>query len=141
MDDELAAHDAVRLCVAAALESSGFPQIAHLRLKARNDRSDMGFFVGDRFFLCNSQTFVRALAVDQPRGQPRERIAQNGVERRTEERVEPTFQMHEEQRQLGEQVQNHRTGVGARHRTTDVRIQRGNRLSGLDSDFSGRNLG
>src|SRR5206468_5326916 len=36
--DEFAAYDAVGLRIAAALESSGLPQIAHLGLKARNDR-------------------------------------------------------------------------------------------------------
>ncbi len=122
MDDELSAHDAMRLGVAAALEPAGLPELAHLLLEGRDDRIDVGLFAGKRSFLGDLQAFIRAPQVDQRRGQARERIAQQGIERGTEEGIKPALQMHQKKRYVTNPVQERRAGVGWRDRSTRVRI-------------------
>ena len=76
VNDKLAADDAVGLGVPATLEAAGLPQQAHLFVEAPDDRLEPRLFIRDRPFLGEGESFVRALAVDQGRRQPRDRIAQ-----------------------------------------------------------------
>src|SRR5439155_25524425 len=53
VDDEFAAHDAVRLVVPSPLETTRLPEVAHVRLEAWKDRSDVHSLVRDKaFFGC-----------------------------------------------------------------------------------------
>ena len=120
VNDELPAHDAVRLGVSSSLEPAGSPKVAHLRLEARDDGFQVNLFIGYRLFLGDFQVLVGAPHVDQCRGQSRDGIAQHSVERRTEKRIESAFQMHERQRCIRDPVEERRSGIGRRHRTANI---------------------
>ena len=122
MNDELAAHDAVGLGIAAALEAARLPQQTHLLFKALDDRVDPSFLVRNWPFLGELQPLVRPPPVDQGSDQLSYRIAQHRVERRTDERIEPAFQMDKSSQRVGQLVVEHRSGVGRRLGTADVRI-------------------
>ena len=130
VDDELAAHDAVRLRVAAALEAAGLPEQPHLLVEARDDRVEIGLFVRDRLFLGDRQSFVRALPVDQRRRQPGDRIAKHGVEQ-PGARTDRTgcSSVHQEGRQIAQPVQERRAGIGWRRRSAGSSNSRLHRLS------------
>ena len=66
--------------LSSALEPAGFPEVAHLRLEARDDRLEVFLFIRQGLFLGDFQMLVRAPHVDQCRGQARKRIAKQRVE-------------------------------------------------------------
>ena len=105
VDDELGAHDAVRLGVAAALEAARLPEPAHLLLEAGDDRVDELLFVGQRLLLGELQAFVDALPVDQRGDEARERVAQHGIEGRAEEGIEAALDLDERERRVGDHVE------------------------------------
>jgi hypothetical protein len=106
VNDKLAAHDAVRLRVSAALKPSGFPEQLHLLLEAVDDRVKVGLFIGNRLFFRDLLAFVGASPVDHGGDQPRERIAQHGIERRAEKGIKAALQVHEEGRCIRQPVQS-----------------------------------
>ena len=122
MHDELGAHHALRLGVAAALETAGLPQAAHLLLETRNDGVNERFFARQQLFFGDLQPFVGTLGVDQGRGQAREGLAQHRVKGRAQERVEAALQLDEGEQGVGQPVQHGRAGVGGRHRAAGVGI-------------------
>ena len=123
VDDELRAHDAMGLGVAAALESARLPEPAHLRLEGVDDRLGHRFFVRLDPFLGELQSFVRALPVDQCGGQARDRIAQQRIEGRTHPGVDASLELQQPQRRVADPVEERRAGVGRRHRAARHRTQ------------------
>ena len=61
-------------------------------LEAGDDRVDELLFAGQRLFLRERELLVDALGVDQEGDEARQRIAQHGVERRPEERIEAALE-------------------------------------------------
>ena len=84
MHDKLAAHDALRFRIAAALESARLPQPLHLLLETGNDRIEVRHFIRQQLFLAELQAFISTLQIDQCRRQPRHWIAQQRIERSTQ---------------------------------------------------------
>jgi len=95
VNDELGAHDAVRLGIAAALEPSRLPQQPHLFAEALDDGVDPRFFIRNRTLLGDLEAPVGTLAVDQGRGDAGNRIAQQRIKRRAIERIEAALKMNQ----------------------------------------------
>ena len=122
VNDELGAHDAVRLGVAAALEAARLPQPAHLlrgtcaMMESTNSSSP-----GSSRSSASARPSSRALAVDQS-GVPGGRW-DRAASRRTpaSPRVEATLEVAASlSDRFGQQVEERRAGVGGRHRAAGV---------------------
>jgi hypothetical protein len=105
VDDELGTNDTLRLGVASALESARLPEQAHLLLEAGDDRVDELLFAREELFLGEREFLVAALRVDQERDEAGDRIAQHGIERRADERIEATLEMNQRQHRVRKDVQ------------------------------------
>jgi hypothetical protein len=66
------------------------------------------------------QAFVHALGVDKGRGQTRERIAQDGIERRADEGIDPALGVQQHHRRIAKEIQEGRAGVSGRSGATGV---------------------
>ena len=125
-DDHLGAHDAVRLGVAAALEGAGPVGAPHVVAKARDDRIQAVLLVDRDPLLGEHQPLVRPPPVDQELQEGRHRLAQDAIERRTEERLQAALEAHAG---LEAAVQRQQHRVPEAH---------GRRRSGGDHDRPGR---
>ena len=94
--------------------------MAHLLLKARDDRVEKRLFIREKLFLRDLQALVWALPVDQCRDQARNRIAQHGIEGRAQPVIKPAFDMQKEGEGVTHQIQKRRAGIGSRHWATSV---------------------
>src|ERR1700734_754232 len=112
MNDEFTAYDSVGLRVAAAFETTGLPKTAHLLLECRDDGIDELLLLRQDVLLGQPEPFIRASPVDECRDCARDGIAQHRVEAGPHERIEATLELHELERQVGENVQKRRSGVG-----------------------------
>ena len=60
---------------------------------------------GKELLLGERELLVDALRVDQERDEASDRIAQHGIERRADERIEATLEMDQRQHRVGKYVQ------------------------------------
>ena len=138
MHDELGAHDAVRLGVAAALEAARLPQPRHLRAERLDDRVDELLLPGQQALLGEPEVLPHAAAIDQRGDQAGNGVAQRRVERRPHPGVEAPLEVQEFERQVRQQVEERRTGVGRRHRSTGVGVHGGSSQRTPDRKRSAR---
>ena len=81
---------------------------AHVFRHRVDDRLQVLLLVWLRALLGKLQTFVAPAAVDQVLDQAGQRLAQNRVHGRTEERFEPAFHVQQEDNRVVQSLQEHR---------------------------------
>ena len=96
-DGELAAHHAVRLRVASALEVARIPEPPHLRGELVDDRLEVLLLPGLRPLLGEPEPVVAPFEVDERCCRPGQWVAQHLVERRPEERIDTPLGLDREE--------------------------------------------
>ncbi len=107
-DRQRAAHDAMRLGVAAALVVARRPVPAHVFGHRVDDALQVLLFAGLQLLLGDADSLVASLEVDQILEERRDGLAQHGVERRAEERLEAAFDMQQGDDQVMQSLPEHR---------------------------------
>ena len=105
---ELAANHPVRLGVPRALELARRVMQAHVGGHVRDDRVEEGLLAGEGLFLREPQALIPAPQIDEGLDQGGEGFSQDGVERRTKERVDAPLQLHELDGRVVESLEEHR---------------------------------
>jgi hypothetical protein len=113
-DGELRADDPMGLRVASPFDVAGVPETAHLRVEGADDRPEALLLVRLDPLLGDREALVPAAPVDQPGDDERDRLAEQPVEERPEERVDSPLDVDGEERRPYERVQEDVAGVGRR---------------------------
>jgi hypothetical protein len=110
MDDQFAAHDAMRLGVAGALHTALREIDDEMAAHLVDHRLQMLFFAGLRRFFGEADILAAALQVDEPREETCERFAKNKIERGPEERLlQAAFGMQQDFENPVQKSEQHRS--------------------------------
>src|SRR5207342_665328 len=99
------AHDAVSLRVPSALEVARSPEPVHLCGEGRDDLVDMSLLARLEPLLRETEAIVLPPQVDERGRQPRQRLAQDRVERRPKEGVDPTLGMDGDEKDACDRIE------------------------------------
>jgi hypothetical protein len=82
-----------------------------LRLEGRDDVLEVGVLVRLCSFLGQSEPHVLAFRVDEPGDQPRDVVAQEPIERRSDERIDASFEVDRERRRNRDPIEHPAAGI------------------------------